>query len=105
MKIIGKANLVNYAGKVSSEGIIVDCTEEESKESGDRYVRDKNNLFDGKYFSLLFHNDSTMSGYSPFYSIKLCKQLGFLYTRHVSGKYDYIINFKRIIPFSRIKFM
>lgn len=105
MKILGTANIRDYGGRIRNNGLIVDCTEEESKETGNRYIRDKNNLFQGKYFSLIFHNESNMSGYSPNYCSELCKKLGYKFTRHVSNNDAWIVNFKPIIIFEKIKMM
>lgn len=105
MKILGTANIRDYCGIVCGKGLVVDCTEEEFKETGNRYIRDKNNLFQGKYFSLIFHNEPDMSGYSPSYYSELCKKLGYKFTRHVSNNDAWIVNFKPIITFEKIKMM
>lgn len=105
MKILGTAIIKDWSGGNTTRGIVVDCTKEESKETGNRYIRYKNNLFQGKYFSLIFHNEPNMSGYSPSYCSKLCKKLGYKFTRHLSNNDDWITDFKPIIIFEKIKMM
>jgi len=105
MKILGKALLRDYSGIVCGKGLVVDCTEEEFKETGNKYIRDKNNLFQKKYFSLFFHNEQHMYGYNPSYANEIGKKLGFKYSRHIQDSDIYVIKFMPIAQFSKIKIM
>lgn len=105
MKILGEAILRSYGGDICGKGLVVDCTEEELEETGGKYIRDKNNLFQKKYFSLFFHNKTSMSGYTPSYANNIAKKLGFKYSRHVQDNDCWVIKFTPIAQFSKIKMM
>ena len=70
-----------------------------------KYIRDKNNLFQKKYFSLFFHNEQHMYGYNPSYANEIGKKLGFKYSRHIQDSDIHVIKFMPIAQFSKIKIM
>ena len=59
MKILGEALLRDYSGIVCGKGLVVDCTEEEFKETGNKYIRDKNNLFQKNILACFFIMNNT----------------------------------------------